>query len=113
MYVIKKGHNHNLFSLEETLFNCDWLQHGWRPGVVVGGHYDAVSDLAWEPTHGRYVLSVSSDQTTRLHAPWLSSPSRNQVRRNFLAQAYHNTYTLQYSDQNDVFIKEYIYGSGQ
>lgn len=79
----------------------------------MGGHYDAVSDLAWEPTHGRYVLSVSSDQTTRLHAPWLSSPSRNQVCRNFLAQAYHNTYTLQYSDQNDVFIKEYIYGSGQ
>lgn len=79
----------------------------------MGGHYDAVSDLAWEPTHGRYILSVSSDQTTRLHAPWLSSPSRNQVRRNFVAQAYHNTFTFQYSDQNYVFIKEYIYGSGQ
>lgn len=93
MYVglIKKGHNNNLFSFEETLFDCDWLQYGWRPGVVVGGHYDAVSDLAWEPTYGRYVLSVSSDQTTRLHAPWLSSPSRNQVCRNFLSKQSHSS----------------------
>lgn len=86
MYVTKILHNITLglllFSLEETRCSCDCLQRDWRPGVVVGGHYDAVSDLAWEPTHGRYVLSVSSDQTTRLHAPWLSSPSRTQVCRN-------------------------------
>ncbi|KAK7867755.1 hypothetical protein R5R35_002257 [Gryllus longicercus] len=42
----------------------------WEPKVTVGGHFEEVVDLQWEPG-GRYVLSVSKDQTTRLHAPWV------------------------------------------
>ncbi len=37
---------------------------------TISGHYGAVLDVAWEPIHGRYLVSVSSDQTTRVHAPW-------------------------------------------
>ncbi|XP_075166545.1 elongator complex protein 2 [Haematobia irritans] len=41
----------------------------WQPQVIIGGHFGEVRDLAWEP-HGEYVMSVSADQTTRIHAPW-------------------------------------------
>ncbi|BFG04087.1 probable elongator complex protein 2 [Drosophila madeirensis] len=44
--------------------------HLWTSNVVVGGHYGEVRDLAWEHD-GAYLMTVSSDQTTRLHAPWL------------------------------------------
>ncbi|XP_049866729.1 elongator complex protein 2 isoform X2 [Pectinophora gossypiella] len=41
----------------------------WEPSVVCGGHFSAVEDVRWEP-EGRYIMSVSADQTTRVHAPW-------------------------------------------
>ena len=41
----------------------------WVAGVTVGGHFEAVEDLDWGP-EGRYLLSVSGDQTTRLHGYW-------------------------------------------
>lgn len=41
----------------------------WLPQVNVGGHFGEVRDLAWEPK-GEYLMSVSADQTTRIHAPW-------------------------------------------
>lgn len=52
--------------------------HCWRKGEENGawkaiisptGHFDEVSSLAWEP-NGEYLVSVSADQTARLHAPW-------------------------------------------
>ena len=48
-----------------------WAEEGgvWGSGVVVGGHQGAVADLAWE-RQGRYLTSVSKDQTARVHAPW-------------------------------------------
>ncbi|KAJ9593552.1 hypothetical protein L9F63_014892, partial [Diploptera punctata] len=42
----------------------------WEPDVTVGGHFGEVVDMQWEPG-GQFLLSVSSDQTTRLHAPWV------------------------------------------
>lgn len=36
--------------------------------VTGSGHFDEVEDLSWD-TGGQFVLSVSKDQTTRLHAP--------------------------------------------
>uniref|UniRef100_A0A665WMV5 Elongator complex protein 2 n=1 Tax=Echeneis naucrates TaxID=173247 RepID=A0A665WMV5_ECHNA len=41
----------------------------WRPGVVISGHFNAVQDLTWDP-EGEFILSVGSDQTTRLFTPW-------------------------------------------
>ncbi|KAI3400831.1 hypothetical protein diail_1520 [Diaporthe ilicicola] len=41
----------------------------WDQGVAVSGHTRAVTGLAWSRS-GDYLLSTSSDQTTRLHAPW-------------------------------------------
>ncbi|KAG7254162.1 hypothetical protein CRUP_007735, partial [Coryphaenoides rupestris] len=41
----------------------------WSPAVVMSGHFNAVQDLSWDP-EGEYLLSVGSDQTTRLLTPW-------------------------------------------
>ncbi|KAJ0114937.1 WD repeat domain-containing protein [Diaporthe amygdali] len=41
----------------------------WDQGVAVSGHTKAVTGLAWARS-GDYLLSTSSDQTTRLHARW-------------------------------------------
>ena len=44
-------------------------EHVWGSEVVVGGHQGPVVDLAWE-TNGCYLITVSKDQTARVHAPW-------------------------------------------
>ncbi|XP_071776254.2 elongator complex protein 2 [Centroberyx gerrardi] len=44
-------------------------QREWSPGVVISGHFNAVLDLSWDP-EGEFILSVGSDQTTRLFTPW-------------------------------------------
>lgn len=46
----------------------------WLPAVLPSGHNDAVNDIQWDP-RGQFLVSVSSDKTTRLHAPWRKNPS--------------------------------------
>ncbi|XP_017275350.1 elongator complex protein 2 [Kryptolebias marmoratus] len=47
----------------------------WRPGVVISGHFNAVQDLSWDP-EGEFLLTVGSDQTTRLFTPWKKQDSK-------------------------------------
>ncbi|KAJ9361472.1 hypothetical protein DTO027B9_633 [Paecilomyces variotii] len=41
----------------------------WVQTLGISGHVRSVSDIEWEPKGG-YLLSTSSDQTTRVHAEW-------------------------------------------
>ena len=46
-----------------------FLDH-WQSIATISGHYDHVQDISWEP-NGEFLVSVSTDQTTRIHAPWV------------------------------------------
>ncbi|XP_029169407.1 probable elongator complex protein 2 [Nylanderia fulva] len=41
----------------------------WIPRSTPSGHFSEVIDLCWEP-RGRFLITASTDQTTRVHAPW-------------------------------------------
>ncbi|KAJ6661409.1 hypothetical protein lerEdw1_015038 [Lerista edwardsae] len=47
-----------------------WLeQREWVPEVVISGHFSGVQDVKWDPA-GEFIITVGSDQTTRIFAPW-------------------------------------------
>lgn len=53
-------------------FDVSWvlsLQREWTPEIVISGHFDGVQDLMWDP-EGEFIITVGTDQTTRLFAPW-------------------------------------------
>uniref|UniRef100_A0A0A9W8Z0 Elongator complex protein 2 n=1 Tax=Lygus hesperus TaxID=30085 RepID=A0A0A9W8Z0_LYGHE len=60
-----------------NLWHFSTEEDRWCPKPICCGHFDEVTDLAWEP-NGHFLLSVSADQTTRLHAQWSTSPAVNQ-----------------------------------
>ena len=47
----------------------------WNQDTGVGGHTAAITSIAWA-RNGSYLLSTSSDQTTRLHAEWRRGGSK-------------------------------------
>lgn len=47
-------------------------EDSWKPCVAITGHTRAVTGISWSK-NGDYLLSTSSDQTTRLHTRWTSS----------------------------------------
>ncbi|KAG0648310.1 Gamma-toxin target 2 [Hyphodiscus hymeniophilus] len=51
------------------LWNYDKDLQRWIQGVGISGHTQTVTGIAWSKK-GDYLLSTSSDQTTRLHAKW-------------------------------------------
>lgn len=51
----------------------------WAPEIVISGHFDGVQDLIWDP-EGEFIITTSTDQTTRLFAPW-KKKNQSQVRR--------------------------------
>ncbi|KAL9640507.1 MAG: hypothetical protein Q9164_000257 [Protoblastenia rupestris] len=51
------------------LWNYDKDQDQWTHSIGISGHTKAVTNIAWSKD-GDYLLSTSSDQTTRLHAAW-------------------------------------------
>lgn len=51
------------------LWDHDLVEDRWVQNVGTGGHTQAVTGIAWS-RDGDYLLSTSTDQTTRLHAQW-------------------------------------------
>ncbi|XP_015587414.1 probable elongator complex protein 2 [Cephus cinctus] len=43
--------------------------NNWAPETAPSGHFAEVVDLCWD-SKGRFLMTTSSDQTTRIHAPW-------------------------------------------
>ncbi|CEJ80948.1 Putative Elongator protein 2 [[Torrubiella] hemipterigena] len=52
----------------------------WKPCVSISGHTKAVTGISWSK-NGEYLLSTSSDQTTRLHAKWTSTGTWHEMSR--------------------------------
>ncbi|WYZ38791.1 hypothetical protein EsH8_III_000705 [Colletotrichum jinshuiense] len=48
----------------------------WQPAIAVTGHTRTVTGIAWS-RDGDYLMSTSSDQTTRLHARWKRDAGRS------------------------------------
>lgn len=51
------------------IWQYDNEQSYWAQNVGLTGHVESVTDICWE-RQGQYLLSTSSDQTTRLHGKW-------------------------------------------
>ncbi|ELW64588.1 Elongator complex protein 2 [Tupaia chinensis] len=64
----------------------------WTPEIVISGHFDGVQDLVWDP-EGEFIITVSTDQTTRLFAPW-KKRDQSQVTWHEIARPQIHGYDL-------------------
>ncbi|XP_021092342.1 elongator complex protein 2 isoform X2 [Heterocephalus glaber] len=64
----------------------------WTPEIVISGHFDGVQDLMWDP-EGEFIITVSTDQTTRLFAPW-KRKDQSQVTWHEIARPQIHGYDL-------------------
>ncbi|XP_056335527.1 elongator complex protein 2 [Danio aesculapii] len=65
----------------------------WRPSVVISGHFNAVQDLSWDP-EGEFIITVGSDQTTRLFTPWMRKGS-SQITWHEISRPQIHGYDMQ------------------
>ncbi|XP_075684608.1 elongator complex protein 2 isoform X2 [Rhinoderma darwinii] len=65
----------------------------WIPMVVISGHFNSVQDLRWDPD-GEFIITVGTDQTTRLFAPWKRS-DQAQVTWHEIARPQIHGYDMQ------------------
>nr|XP_055089835.1 elongator complex protein 2 isoform X6 [Symphalangus syndactylus] len=70
-----------------------WLeQREWTPEIVISGHFHGVQDLVWDP-EGEFIITVGTDQTTRLFAPW-KKKDQSQVTWHEIARPQIHGYDL-------------------
>ncbi|XP_069814255.1 elongator complex protein 2 isoform X2 [Dendropsophus ebraccatus] len=65
----------------------------WIPMVVISGHFNSVQGLRWDP-EGEFLITVGTDQTTRLFAPWKRS-DQDQVTWHEIARPQIHGYDMQ------------------
>ncbi|CAH2283887.1 elongator complex 2 [Pelobates cultripes] len=68
-------------------------QDEWMPVVVISGHFNSVQGLRWDPD-GNFVITVGSDQTTRLFGPW-KKKGQSQVTWHEIARPQIHGYDMQ------------------
>uniref|UniRef100_A0A2I3GHJ6 Elongator complex protein 2 n=1 Tax=Nomascus leucogenys TaxID=61853 RepID=A0A2I3GHJ6_NOMLE len=64
----------------------------WTPEIVISGHFHGVQDLVWDP-EGEFIITVGTDQTTRLFAPW-KRKDQSQVTWHEIARPQIHGYDL-------------------
>ncbi|KAI0422230.1 WD40-repeat-containing domain protein [Xylaria grammica] len=62
------------------VWNYNMEDDRWIPQIGITGHTRAVAGIAWAK-NGDYLLSTSSDQTTRLHASWKRTSTWHEMAR--------------------------------
>lgn len=61
-------------------WDWDTADQAWKQNFAVSGHTRAITGISWS-RNGVYLLSTSSDQTTRLHAEWATEPNPSSSKR--------------------------------
>ena len=73
--------DHMTASSDHMTTAVDQLSELWEPQPTLSGHFGPVQDISWEPRDGGFLISVSLDQTSRLHAPWVVTRMREEEEK--------------------------------